>query len=76
MIEKHVWKKKQRGKREEKKKKRGILAAEISGIVICPITNCRERGIGGILLTNCRHSGFCVELGGKRGGRRGKEGCK
>ena len=63
LIEKHAWKKKHRGKREEKKKKRGILAAEISGIVICSITNRRERGIGGILLTNCRHSGFCVVSG-------------
>ena len=63
LIEKHAWKKKQRGKREEKKKKRGILAAEISGIVICSITNRRERGIGGILLTNCRHLGFYVVSG-------------
>ena len=51
-------KEEQRGKREEKKKKRGILVAEISGIVICPITNLRETGMGGILLTNRRHSGF------------------
>uniref|UniRef100_A0A7N2LW76 Uncharacterized protein n=1 Tax=Quercus lobata TaxID=97700 RepID=A0A7N2LW76_QUELO len=66
----------QRRKREEKKKKRGILAAEISGIVVCSITNRRETGMGGILLTNRRHSGFYVELGGKTGERREKEGCK
>ena len=64
LIEKHTWKKKQRGKREEKKKKRGILAAEISGIVICSITNHRERGMGGILLTNHRHWGFYVVISG------------
>ena len=53
----------QRRKREEKKKKRGILAAEISGIVVCSITNRRETGMGGILLTNRRHSGFYVVSG-------------
>ncbi|XP_065627160.1 uncharacterized protein LOC112033878 isoform X2 [Quercus suber] len=69
-IEKHTWKKKQRGKREEKKKKRGILAAEILGIVICSITNRRERGMGGILLTNCKHSGLNLEEGEEGEGER------
>ena len=63
LIGKHAWKKNQREKRKEKKKKRGILAAEISGIVTCSITSRRERGMGGILLTNRRHSGFYVVSG-------------
>ena len=63
LIGKHTWKKNQREKRKEKKKKRGILAAEISGIVTCSITSRRERGMGGILLTNRRHSGFYVVSG-------------
>nr|XP_023908361.1 uncharacterized protein LOC112020043 [Quercus suber] len=48
---------KNRGEEEEEKRETG---SRNSVIVICSITNCRERGMGMILLTNRRNSGFYV----------------
>ena len=48
-----------RGEEEEKRE----TGSKNSVIVICSITNCRERGTGGILLTNCRKARFYVVSG-------------
>ena len=50
---------KNRGEEEEKRE----TGSRNSMIVICSITNCRERGMGMILLTNRRNSGFYVVSG-------------
>ena len=50
---------KNRGEEEEKRE----TGSRNSVIVICSITNCRERGMGMILLTNRRNSGFYVVSG-------------
>ena len=48
-----------RGEEEEKRE----TGSRNSVIIICFITYCRERGTGGILLTNRRNSGFYVVSG-------------
>ena len=48
-----------RGEEEEKRE----TGSRNSVIIICFITNCRERGTGGILLTNRRTQDFTLLVG-------------